>query len=429
MNKRLQSTLGFILTVTLLMLSVSFLSGCEQRKQNQEQLSFQFALPDGWEVINKDFEGRIVHQANTDGVDGTEWIVLYTFDMPAQAALKPVSCAIYHAVRREPRLPIIYPYHLQAPGWTYLGEGGTDRVSVRVEDVITNIKPDTRPGGRFDQTPDIYFSPVEVIIESRDAGGNITRASIFQWRNTLAKEHWKRVDPEEWLVVPGIRPEQQSQFYECLGFFEATLKVQVGVNQVEVWDRAGDRSQLARVTTYRPRIGPDPDDPAKSAVVSDAYLDANDQLFPPESSCLAFAFGYPEDVGNSPYPEKIVMAYHAKLRSEADNYGGTFLSENGARGQDKAWQEFQRRVNSSTQPPCVTRVVYEPPAETSSTAKSYGSAAGAEAAGKEPEEIRAQVTTLARYGSQDPSEEGTFIVWDLVQVDNAWKIDRINEIR
>jgi hypothetical protein len=112
-----------------------------------------------------------------------------------------------------------------------------------------------------------------------------------------------------------------------------------------------------------------------------------------------------------------------------DNYGGAFLSENSERDQDASWQEFRRRVNSSTQPPCVTRVVYEPPAETSSTANSFGSATGAEAAGKDPEAIRAQVTTLARYGPQDPSGEGTFVVWNLVQVDNAWKIDRINEIR
>ena len=59
MNRRLQSRTFLIMTVTLLALSVSLLSCFEQRKQNQEQLSFQFALPDGWEVINADFEGRI----------------------------------------------------------------------------------------------------------------------------------------------------------------------------------------------------------------------------------------------------------------------------------------------------------------------------------------------------------------------------------
>ena len=47
----------------------------------------------------------------------------------------------------------------------------------------------------------------------------------------------------------------------------------------------------------------------------------------------------------------------------------------------------------------------------------------------DPTQIRAKVTTLARYGSLDPSEEGTFVVWDVVQVDNAWRIDGIHEIR
>jgi hypothetical protein len=414
---RLQSISRLIVTVTLLALSATLLSCLEQRRQNQRQLSFQFALPDGWEVINSDFEGRIVHQANTDGNEGTEWLVLYSFDTPARTALKPVSCAVYHTIRREPRLPIIYPYHLQAPGWTYLGEGGTDRVSVRVEDVVTNIKPDEK----FFDPENTYFSPVEVVVESKDASGNITRASIFQWRNTLSEDHWKRIEPREWLVVPGHMPELDRQWYQCLGFFEASLKIQIQKDQVKVWDRVGDRSQLARVSTYTLKA-----EPSTGAVPSSAYLDVNDRLHPPQSICLAFAFGVPDDVGNSPYPEKIVMAFHARLLSEIDGYPDAFLTQNARNDPD--WVILQGRLGAG-QIPCVTRIVYDPPAETASTAQSFDDAPSQEAVGQDPSPIRAKVTTLARYGSLDPSEEGTFVVWDLVQIDNAWKIDGIHEIR
>jgi hypothetical protein len=285
--------------------------------------------------------------------------------------------------------------------------------------VVTNIKPDK---GAFLHPEQAYFSPVEVIVESRDASGNITRASIFQWRNTLPREHWKRIDPEEWLVVPGHMPEEGRQWYHCLGFFEASLKIEIQKDQVKVWDRAGDRSQLARVSTYQLKA-----DPATGAVPSDAYLDVNDQLEPPQSTCLEFAFGLPEDVGNSPYPEKIVMAYHNKLRSEADSHGAAFLTEN-ARN-DPEWVIFQGRIGVSLGAPCVTRVVYDPPAETTSTTKSFQDAPAQQGAGQDPAQIRARVTTLARYGSLNPSEEGTFVVWDMVQVDNAWRIDGIHEIR
>jgi hypothetical protein len=407
-NRRLAGWPRFIL-LGLLVSTMGFLSGCEERQENRDQLSFQSVLPEGWQVVNKDRAGR-VSRADTDGDQEEEWILLYSFDTPGNTAFTPIGGAIYHTVRREPRLPIIYPYHLQAPGWSYLGEG-IGRVTVRVEDMVTHIEPDdTYPA-------DTYFAPQEVIVESRDVDGRITRAAIFQWRNTVPPgEHRKRIDPQEWLVIPGHMPERNSQWYHCIGVFDGTLRVEVGQNQVAVWERLNDRSQIARVNTYKlSGTAAHPNPP-------NGYLDPNHQLIVPDSSCLGLGFGLPPDVSQSPYPEKIVMAFHEKFLSEENSYGDGFLTPSASkkRASDANWRLFAPQSRPLLQAPCIKEIRYDPPAETSSKASSFG---GAE--GSEPPQITAQVTTVVEYQPGKPKQ----VVWLLVQEENTWKINDVSETR
>jgi hypothetical protein len=112
--------------------------------------------------------------------------------------------------------------------------------------VVTNIQPDeTYPEGTD-------FSTNEVVVENKGPDGEVMRASIFQWRNTVAPEYRNRVDPREYIFVPSQPPPANSQWYQCIGLFEATVRVQVETNQVTVVDRMNDRSQLARVNVYKP---------------------------------------------------------------------------------------------------------------------------------------------------------------------------------
>ena len=407
MNRRLAGWIKLIL-LALLVSTIGFLSGCEERQENEDQLSFQFVMPEGWQVVNRDHTGRVT-RVDTNGDQEEEWILLYSFDTPGNAVFTPIGGAIYHTIRREPRLPIIYPYHLQTPGGGYLGEG-INRVTVRVEDVVTNIEPDDT------YLPDTYFAPQEVIVESRDVDGRITRVAIFQWRNTVPPEHRKRTDPQEWLVIPGHRPELNSQWYHCIGVFDGTLRVEVGQNQVAVWERSSDRSQITHVNTYK-LTGT-----AAQPNLPNGYLDPNHQLIAPASSCLDLGFGLPPDVSQSPYPEKIVMAFHERLLSEENSYGDEFLTSSALekRPSHTAWRLFAPPGQHLLQAPCIKEVRYEPPAETSSQASSFG---GAE--GSEPSLITAQVTTRAEYQPGQP----TWVVWQLVQEENAWKINDVLETR
>lgn len=399
-----------VLLLIALLVPTLVLTGCsltEGRQANEEQLSFQFVLPESWRVINADHTGRITQMdTNGDGID--EWVILYAFDAPSNDAFTPVRCAIYHTVEREPRLPIIYPYHLQAPGWTYLGEG-SGRVSVRVEDVITGIEPDTS----FPE--DAYVAEKEVIVASKDANGHVTRVSIFQWRNTVPEDYRKRTDPQEHIVQPDDPIGYNRQWYQCIGLFEGTVGVQLEENKVTVSDRLNDRSQLARVNTYEPIAG------------MGGYLYGGQDLVPPVSSCIDFAFGLPSDVTQSPFPEKIVMAFHKKFGTLEDDYGATYLTEEAksARKTDPDWVFFDQR-QPVVRNVCITQLRYGHELETE--IKSFDASVQSQEAGQKPVPITTQVETRAQYDVVGQTPHTTTVVWELVKTDDIWQINDILSI-
>jgi hypothetical protein len=375
----------------------------------EEQLSFQFALPSGWHVINADPTG-IVPRLDTNGDGELEWVILYSFDVPGNQTFTPIRCAIYHAVRREPRWPIIYPYHLQAPGWTYLGEGA-GRVSVHVDDVLTDIEPD-------DEYPEgTYFAPDEVIVEAKSPAGQTTRVSIFQWRNTVVPpEYRSRIDPQEHIVLPSEPPGFNSQWYQCVGLFEGTVDVQVQPNRVTVRDRINDRSQLALVKTYEP------------SAASGGYLYGGRDLVEPISSCIDFAFGLPEDVAQSPYPEKIVMAFHRQYIEQPVEYGSAFLTEHAKtrRANDPEWNLFTPSRAPVIERVCVKSLRYG--SELEAEVESFETSVDRQDAGEEPPPIVTRVETWAEYAAPGYDTERTRVIWELIRVDNHWQINDILDI-
>lgn len=406
------------IVMVLAALLAAALPGCRLTKQtNVSQVSFDFVLPEGWEVINAEYGGRVARM-DTDGDNENEWVILYSFDEPGNQAFAPVGCAIYDTVRREPKLPIIYPYQLQAPGWDYLGERGGG-VSVSVNDVVTNIRVDEQ---------DIQWAVNEVIVHGTDVRGGVKRVSIFQWRYRHKPELLDRVEPHEVLIVPG-QPIASGEWYECIGRFEGTLDVSVGVNEVTVRDQVRDRSQLARVFVYHASGG------------AGGYLDRNQELISPTTVCLDLAADVPVDVAQSPYPEKVVLAF---LKS----YGVT-----PSQGQNLLTDEAEFRWSSDPTlralfPPaaplvpglCVKAVSYNPQAVIESE---VGSFAVAEEQKITDYQVRAQpeIETQATLSTTPivvpirarvvtavvttPGKEPVAIEWRLIQQGKTWQIEDI----
>jgi hypothetical protein len=333
-----------IASATLLLPCLVLLSGCLFDRSVRPALDLGLVLPPTWQIDT-------AYQLDTDLDQDAEWVICYTFDNLQNAAFVPIQCAIYDMARREPKLPVFYPYHLQAPGWTYLGEG-TQKVSVSLQNVISASEV---PGD-----PDSDADPYEVVVTNRAPSGFIDRVSIFRWYDNVPSELRNRTDPHEVLVLPNQAPAW-GEWYECVGMFASGFKVELAFNQVTVTERLNDRSQLARIDVYTY-------DPGRGL---EGYLDEAQELVPPTSSCIGFAHGIPADVAESPYPEKIVMAFLHTFNRDP-GFGDNFLSADGKQSRRSGWigQHFAR----TAQKVCVKLVSYGPPNEIKSEIRAFGQA-------------------------------------------------------
>ena len=216
-----------------------------------------------------------VRKIDTDGDGDEEWFVSYQYDIVG--ARNPISCVIYDV--EGAGSPIIYPYPLRTPAGDYLGEG---TVLVTQEDILQSAFPS--------RTPD------EIIVtDSR----------------TLAVFAVRDVEPRS----DGSCTEYPNP-YVCTGFFKATLRVNRQGNGISVWDRAGnERSQFALRRMYKPSQG------------TYFYPDTA-TLLPPAEASIEFAFGMPTDILNTPYPEKLVLAYYQQLLA-GDGDAQSYLTEYG----------------------------------------------------------------------------------------------------
>jgi hypothetical protein len=265
-----------------------------------------------------------------------------------------------------------------------------------VQDIVTRIQLDPSQA---------HAASNEVIVESRNADGFVNRVSIFQWRDNVRN---KLVDPNEVILAPNVTPEP-GQWYQCIGLFEGTIKVDVGVDQIAVWDRLGDRSQLARISTYVPTGGPG------------GYLYEDNRLVAPVSSCVDFGFGMPADLLRSPYPEKLVMAFHKQFTSEP-GFGSQLLTQEAQQRRDTEprWSLFSSTGPGKAQGACVKELRYSPSTETQAEIQLF------EQGGGEPHTF---VETSAQYGISDTETQKLWIEWELIRKGEEWKIDDIRSIR
>jgi hypothetical protein len=203
-------------------------------------------------------------------------------------------------------------------------------------------------------------------------------------------------------------------------------------------DRANDRSQLARVNVYKPdsRLG--------------GYLDEAQQLVHPVSSCIDFAYGMPEDLVQSPYPEKIAMAFHRQSMLEPD-LGSNLLTPDARqrRAAGKVWKYFDPGTWGPTTDICVKLVSYGPPDETEAEIRSFAQAEDQRItdfeARSQPEiqtqstiqaiprrsPIEAEVETWTEYTAQGKQPQIVKVVWTLVREEEqgVWKINDVREIQ
>ena len=305
---------------------------------------------------------QVVRVERLDPVAGTaaQWLVLYKYDVAEH--FSPIAGVVYRADRggrNQPR--IIYPYPLRLPDRDYLGTGA---VTVQPEEALST------------------WDGLELVARNQNTDGFVTEAAIFRWHDAYPEDTWRAPD--------------DGRSYECMGYFRADGEVRVERDQVIVKELESDRSQLARFYKYTP-------DERGSYFVSGA------QPRSAVDSWVSFAFAQTGSVQDSPYPEKIVIAFYNTLGTPNDLK--LFLS-----------QDAQRRLDAG-------KLDYGcdwPLAEVKKvTIRQVSYFAGIEAQAKEEEERQSLVELKIRCESRlgGVSREVN-VGWFLKREAGRWKMDQ-----
>jgi hypothetical protein len=338
-------------------IAVLLLPACRARELTaQTEIDLKSILPPSLEAVD------VQRLDPTTGLQ-PQWLVLYKYDVTER--FSPIAGVVYRSDRGgKNQPPVIFPYPLRLPDRDYLG---SENVSVRVADVLS-----AQPG-------------TELVAENRNANEFLTEAAIFRWHDPFSDEVWRAHNLEE-------------RHYECMGFFRADGEVIVEMDRVVVKKLVGDRSQLARFYEYQP------DDRG-------SYLPDGVSLKAAGRSWIGFAFGQTGNVLDSPYPEKIVLAFYNSLGGATENLK-PFLSQEGQKllpglpGYGCAWSPGQVKQA------IVHEITYFP---------------GVESQVKEEEAQQAlvelKVQCLSKGGDTMPAD--AHVGWFLKREDGRWKMDQI----
>ena len=230
----------------------------------RQLVSFSDAIP-----TNPNLRDNIavadVDRVDTDGDGFREWIVFYEFDI--QGGQSPIQAFVYDNDRGNP--PVIFPYALRPPDRDYLSE---TQASIRLLQV-TDSEQD------------------EILIESP------TELNIFEFQQ----------NSEAWDFPRDAPPR-----YKPVGFFRGNGGVSIDNSTLDVTviDRNGfERSQLAIRSIYS--LNP----------ATDSYLDSFDstKLAAPSVSTIDFFRTPPDDIFETTFPEKIVLAFYIANCSNSNN--------------------------------------------------------------------------------------------------------------
>ncbi len=200
-----------------------------------------------------------VQRVDTDGDSQMEWVVFYRFDQVENRG--PVAALIYDVVRDPAsQLPVVYPYKLRMPDQSYLAQ---TQPKVSLEDIVP------------------------------ESAGAASKELVFATDLELAF----------FRVNAGIvnQPLDNPPLYRCIGFFRSdggvSFDPSIGLT-VTVTSRAGyERSQLVTRYYYKPE--------------ADGYfITGTTTLVSAFSSAVDFPEGIPTAILDTPYPEKIVLAFY-----------------------------------------------------------------------------------------------------------------------
>jgi hypothetical protein len=201
-----------------------------------------------------------VERVDTDSDGVKEWLAFYRFDQVEDRG--PVAALVYDVVfDAATQLPIVYPYKLRTPDQSYLAQA----------------KPNV--------------SLVDLVPEP----GAIPRKELSFHTKSKTDLVFFRLTRD-----PGPPPTDNPPLYRCIGFFRSPDGVAFDQDtlQVTVTSRAGlERSDLVRRYFYRPE--------------ADGYfITGTHTLVSPFAAAVDFPAGIPEDILDTPYAEKIVLAFY-----------------------------------------------------------------------------------------------------------------------
>ena len=253
-------TLGSVRITMLIILLITLLTSCASTPSAPEATppAKTISLPND---VLLGIDIADVKRVDTDSDGKLEWLVFYRFDQIGGHG--PVGALIYDVVERDaPQLPLLYPYKLRTPDQNYLAQ--------RVPQV----------------------SRVDIVREPDD----VVRKELVLTTSEEAAFFRMSLDPASRLAdVPPL--------YQCIGFFRSTGGVSFNPESLEVTvtSSAGfERSQLIMRHFYKPEA-------------SGYFAPGTTVLIPPVASKIDFAEGIPPAILDTPYPEKIVLAFYQTL--------------------------------------------------------------------------------------------------------------------
>jgi hypothetical protein len=315
---------------------------------HSEMVSFRTDMDLGKEILG-------VQREDTDSDGADEWIVFYRFDQVGTGG--PVAAIVYDAAMDTAlQLPVLYPFKLRTPDQNYLAEVVPD---VTLVNILTE--------GSSKARNELVFSTEREV-------------AIFR----LSRD-------------PAIPPTDNPPLYRCVGFFRSDrVTFDPTSLQVVVTSFAGfERSQLVTKRYFKP----------DNSINADGYFAAGTTtLLNPYDYEVDFREPVTEKVLDTPYPEKILLAFYKSLgQSDAKPTATEYLSSQAA-GEFKAGR---LRTGSpfgvdQVRRATVKRISYFPTQDTDTTAR-----------------VIAEVVFASRAGQQSNPVE---VTWVLQRTDNRWRL-------
>jgi hypothetical protein len=212
---------------------------------------------------------------DTDGDGEKEWVVFYQFDLTDGRS--PYAGTVYDYDRGDP--PVVFPYQLVPPDRDYLSEGV---VRLELQDFVTV--------GETQPQPELL---VYGQIPSYEEAGGTTDTDLNIFRQIPNSFAWEL-------------PRDEPRRYQVIGAFrgDGGVSIDLTTKEVTVINREDyDRSEIAVRTVYAL-------DENRGTYMSAANLQ---ELGAPVSSEVAFAYGIPPKVLETPFPEKLILGFYDML--------------------------------------------------------------------------------------------------------------------